>query len=84
MIKAVTGPGSILKPTESNAVIDAYSAQIANWISEGEGYADEYVSIRFSRGCVFITEDDRFDSSRHSLNVISTLKQQLLNRGMDV
>ncbi|RJE70536.1 MULTISPECIES: DUF4469 domain-containing protein [Reichenbachiella] len=84
MILAMTGSGSILKPTESNAVIDAYWSQIADWIGEGEGYADEYISVRFSIGGVFVTIDDRFDTARHSLNVITSLKQQMLSRGLDV
>ncbi|UXP31953.1 hypothetical protein N6H18_16535 [Reichenbachiella agarivorans] len=84
LVLGITGSGSILKPTESNAVIDAYWGQIAKWISEGEGYADEYLSVRFSIGGVFVTVDDRFDTTRHSLNVIASLKQQLLSRGLDV
>ncbi|NJN25312.1 MAG: DUF4469 domain-containing protein [Cyclobacteriaceae bacterium] len=74
LIKKVTGPGSILKPTEVKAVIDAYWDTITGYIREGEAYSDTYVNTRFDISGVFQNEDDQFDPARHSLIVGIKLK----------
>ncbi len=50
LIDDITSPGSILKPTETNAVIDNYWQRITRYISEGEAYRDDYIRTRFGRG----------------------------------
>lgn len=72
LIQDITGPGSILKPTESNAVIDNYWQTITDYIRAGEAYSDDYISIRFGISGVFLDDDDRFDPNRHSL-IVSVL-----------
>lgn len=74
LIRDITGPGSILKPTESDAVIDNYWRKITDYISQGEGYSDDYLSIRFAISGTFQNDDDQFDSARHSLIVSALLK----------
>lgn len=74
LVTKVTGPGSILKPTEVKAVIDAYWEAITSYIREGEAYSDNYLSTRFDISGVFQNEDDRFDASRHTLIVGAKLK----------
>ena len=77
LIADITGPGSILKPTESNAVIDDYWGKIADYIRRGEAYSDEYISIRFGITGVFQNEDDQFDPARHAVVVSIVLKDPL-------
>lgn len=38
LLDVLTGPGSILKETESRAVIDKYWEIIIQYVSEGHGY----------------------------------------------
>lgn len=67
VINQITGSGSILKPTECNAVLTAFFNQIAQNISEGTGFYSEYFSLSPSMRGVFTDEDDRFDPTRHEL-----------------
>lgn len=67
LINEITGPGSILKPTETNAVIDNYWQRIIHYLREGEGYADEYIRTRFGISGMFQSEDDQFDPARHEV-----------------
>ena len=72
LIDEITGPGSILKPTETDAVIDNYWSTIIDYISKGEAYSDDYISTRFSISGVFQDEEDQFDEARHKV-VVSVL-----------
>jgi hypothetical protein len=74
LIKAITGPGSILKATEVNAVIAAYWQAIADFISKGESYSDQFIKIRFDISGVFQDENDVFSPERHTLVVGVVLK----------
>ncbi len=74
LVAKVTGPGSILKPTEVKAVIDAYWQAITDYIRAGEAYSDAYMSTRFDISGVFQNEDDRYDANRHTLVVGAKLK----------
>jgi len=69
LLKAITGPGSILKMTESQAVIAAYWGAIINYVSNGNAYRDEYISIRLDITGVFDNDADRFDKARHALSL---------------
>src|SRR5699024_3748074 len=69
LIEAITGPGSILKPTETNAVINNYWQTITDYISRGEAYRDEHISTRFSISGVFQNDEDQFDTERHQVLV---------------
>ena len=67
IIKEITGPGSILKDTECNAVLSAYFNQLVENLEKGIGYRDEYITISPTVQGVFNSEDDRFDQVRHSI-----------------
>ena len=75
LIKEVTGKGSILKSTEVKAVIDAYWEAIHDFITKGEAYSDDYISIRFDISGVFQDKDDQFDAERHKVIVGVKLKK---------
>ena len=75
LVKEVTGKGSILKPTEVKAVIDAYWEAIHDFITKGEAYSDDYISIRFDISGVFQDKDDQFDSERHRVLVGLSLRK---------
>lgn len=77
LIRDITGPGSILKPTETGAVIDNYWGTITGYIRKGETYSDEYISIRFGIGGVYQNEEDQFDPARHALVANSILKDSV-------
>lgn len=72
LIDAITGPGSILKPTETDAVIDNYWSTIIDYIRRGEAYSDDYISTRFGISGVFQDDEDQFDEARHKV-VVSVL-----------
>lgn len=67
LINDITGPGSILKPTETNAVIDNYWQRITHYLREGEGYTDDYIRTRFGISGMFQSDDDQFDPDRHEV-----------------
>ena len=67
LIDEITAPGSILKPTETNAVIDRYWQCIIEYLREGEAYADEYIRTRFGISGRFQDDDDQFDPDRHEV-----------------
>ncbi|WP_421920325.1 DNA-binding domain-containing protein [Marinifilum sp.] len=69
LLDDLTGPGSILKETESKAVIDKYWETITQYVSEGYAYHDDYISVNLDIAGVFEDENDRFDPLRHSINV---------------
>lgn len=75
LIEEITGPGSILKPTESNAVINSYWRTISDYISRGESYSDEYIKTRLGITGVFQNDDDQFDAVRHAVVPSAVLKE---------
>lgn len=84
LIEDITGPGSILKPTESNAVIGDYWGKITDYLREGEAYSDGNISVRPGIGGVFLNEDDQFDSTRHKVQFIALLKDSVTHAAADV
>jgi hypothetical protein len=77
LVESITGPGSILKPTETEAVIDNYWSTIAEYIRSGEAYSDDYISTRFGISGVFRDDDDQFDPARHAVQVNVLLKDSI-------
>ncbi len=84
LIRDITGPGSILKPTESNAVIDDYWGQIAEYVREGEAYSDEYISLRYGIGGIFQNVEDRFDPVRHDVVISAVLKDPITGAAREI
>lgn len=84
LIEAITGLGSILKPTETEAVIDNYWQTIAGYIQKGEGYSDDYISTRFGISGVFQDDEDQFDPARHKVMVSIVLKDSLTDVADDI
>ena len=80
LVTKVTGPGSILKPTETKAVIDAYWDAIGDYIRAGEAYSDDYINTRFDISGVFQNADDKYDSARHTVVVGARLKPNVSSR----
>lgn len=74
LIGDITGPGSILKPTETEASIKNYWGKITDYLLQGKAYRDEYVSIGFSITGYFKHEEDEFDPGRHQLKINCMLK----------
>jgi hypothetical protein len=77
LVQNLTRSGSILKPTECHAVIDGYWNEIGGFIARGEGYRDEYLTIRLDINGVFTDINDRFDPARHTLVVSALLNSSL-------
>ncbi len=69
VVAEITGPGSILKSTECNAVLTAYWEKIASMVQNGAYYRDKYLTIRMNVVGSFMGENDRFDADRHELKV---------------
>lgn len=69
LMKEISGPGSILKKTEINAVIDSYWSNIITYIINGEGYADEYIKLNLKLKGTFEGDQDHFDPRRHQVEV---------------
>lgn len=84
LIEAITGPGSILKPTETEAVIDNYWATIAGYIRRGEAYSDDYISTRFGISGVFEDDEDRFRPARHQVQVNVVLKETITDAAREI
>lgn len=68
MLEEITRSGSILKLTETKAVIETYWDIIGSYIEKGEEYRDDYVSVSFSITGTFEEEERRFDIGKHKLN----------------
>ncbi|MBN1250914.1 MAG: DUF4469 domain-containing protein [Bacteroidales bacterium] len=67
IIKQITGEGSILKETECMAVTEAFLKKIGSNLAEGIGFQSNYFSVGIDMQGVFINENDRYDSNRHSV-----------------
>ncbi|MFA8299795.1 MAG: DUF4469 domain-containing protein [Hyphomicrobiales bacterium] len=72
LIEEITGPGSILKETESKAVIDAYWDQIEKYISEGKMYRDERITVNIGISGVFVGKRarDAEGTAKCNLNLV--------------
>lgn len=84
LVQNLTRSGSILKPTECQAVIDGYWREIGGFIAKGEAYRDEYDNIRFDINGVFDNADDRFDPARHTLVASALLNSKLTDQARTV
>ncbi len=79
LVKDITGPGSILKETECNAVINNYWKKIIDYVGQGALYRDEHIGVRIDIVGVFMGEDDRFDPERHELKLSIIPSNELKN-----
>lgn len=84
MIEEITRSGSILKKTETTAVIDSYWNNIGRYIEKGQEYRDEYVSVTFSISGTFMEEETRFDPRKHKLNVNINVNPKIQARSEQV
>ncbi|MFA8450885.1 MAG: DNA-binding domain-containing protein [Bacteroidales bacterium] len=84
LVQEITGPGSILKETETNAVINAYWNQIINYIKAGEEYRDENIAVSLSISGTFIGKDARFDREDHEVNVSINPSKVLKQAARDI
>ncbi|GEM_PF-6670590 len=80
IIEQITREGSILKPTECRAVLDAFFNQIVENANSGVGYHGKYIDVRHTIKGNFIDESDSYNSDRHSLNVTICLSREFNNR----
>ncbi|MFA8451282.1 MAG: DNA-binding domain-containing protein [Bacteroidales bacterium] len=69
LLETITGPGSILKETESKAVIEAYWKTIIKYIQKGHEYRDEWISVSLNIAGTFENKDARFDRESHEIRV---------------
>lgn len=67
LLAEVTREGSILKDTETEAVMNELFKQVGRLLSQGIGFQSEYFSIRPGIRGTFIGEEDEYDSSRHEV-----------------
>jgi hypothetical protein len=88
VVKQITGKGSILKPTECNAVINDVLEAITTNLREGYGFTCDYFSLEPSVSGVFVNDQDRFDRARHqvelNLRLGSPIKQALADVKVEV
>ena len=69
LVDQLTQEGSILKPTECNAVINAAFRTITNNLREGYGFASDHFSMTPSVSGVFVNDEDRYDPARHQVEL---------------
>ena len=84
VVGQLTQPGSILKTTECNAVIDGYWSAIGDFISKGESYRDQYIAVRFDINGVFANDSERFDPARHTLSVGAVLSSLVTDNAKSI
>ena len=69
LVAQLTVEGSILKPTECEAVIKGVFQKIVANLREGYGFQSDYFSLTPSVSGVFVNDDDRFDAQRHQVEL---------------
>lgn len=69
VVKQITGKGSILKPTECNAVINDVLEAITDNLRQGRGFTCDHFSLEPSVSGVFVNEQDRYDPARHQVEL---------------
>ena len=69
LVGQLTVEGSILKPTECEAVITGVLRTIVKNLREGYGFQSDYFTLTPSVSGVFINEKDRFDANRHQVEL---------------
>ena len=65
VIEQITGPGSILKPTECQTVLRDFFLKLTENLRNGEGFLGPYVTLSPSIQGNFDGDDDSFDPERH-------------------
>ena len=69
LVDQLTGEGSILKPTECEAVIVAALRTITKNLHQGYGFQSEFLTLAPSVSGVFVNRKDRFDRERHQVDL---------------
>jgi DNA-binding domain len=69
LIERITGAGSILKETESVAVLHAIFKALGKVLQEGKGFTSDYLVLDHSIKGVFTNAEDSFDPNRHQVCV---------------
>lgn len=69
IIEQLTGEGSILKPTECEAVITGVLRTITKNLAQGYGFQSDFFSLAPSVSGVFVNDKDRYDASRHQVEL---------------
>ena len=69
IVNQLTVEGSILKPTECEAVITGMLRTIVKNLREGYGFQSDYFSLTPSVSGVFVNDKDRFDPARHQVEL---------------
>lgn len=67
LLAEVTREGSILKDTETEAVMNELFKQLGRLLSQGIGFRSEYFSIQPGIRGTFAGEEDEFDAARHEV-----------------
>jgi len=65
VIEQITGPGSILKPTECQTVLRDFFLKLTENLRNGEGFLSPYVTLTPSIQGTFDSDEDGFDPARH-------------------
>ena len=88
IVDQLTIEGSILKPTECEAVITGVLRTITKNLREGYGFQSDYFSLTPSVSGVFINDEDRFDATRHqvelNLRLSAPMKEALAQMKVEV
>ena len=88
IIEQLTVEGSILKPTECEAVITGVLRMILKNVREGYGFESEYFSLTPSVAGVFTNDGDRYDPRRHqvalNLRLSAPMKEALTQVKVEV
>ncbi|MFA8300886.1 MAG: DUF4469 domain-containing protein [Hyphomicrobiales bacterium] len=84
LIDIITKPGSILKDTETKAVIDSYWETIRNCLSEGKNYNDDNISIRLGFSGKFADRYERFNPEKHEITINIYPKQNIKSAINDI
>lgn len=88
IVDQLTVEGSILKPTECEAVINGVLRTMVKNLREGYGFQSDYFSLTPSVSGVFIDDKDRFDPSRHqvelNLRLSAPMKEALTQVNVEV
>lgn len=69
VVKQITRPGSILKETECNAVINDFFNALSQNLQEGIGFSSPYLSISPGLSGVFDSNSEAFNPKKHSKTV---------------
>ena len=83
LVRDIVNTGTTLTPTDVSAVMDLFNTLVSTRLEEGFTIVTRFANFRISIKGKFESEDDAFDSSRHTLvarvNPGASLKKRLEN-----